>query len=86
MAKSRPDLSPEWLTATETAEKWFGVDYDTFKKRLPELEARGFPSANAFGKRYVPALRTWAERVYDIDRQDSADMELGQRLREFEHG
>ena len=86
MAKLRPEITPEWLTGRETAEIWFGIDYGTFKKWLPELEARGFPVAHPFGKRYLPALRRWAFSISGVRGQDNSNRELQMRLREFEHG
>ena len=76
----------EWLTPTETGE-WFGVDYRTFKKELPELEKKGFPKPNAFGKFYIHALRDWAARIYNLaPDDDQADPVLVRRLRELEDG
>ena len=79
----------EWLTPTETGE-WFGVDYRTFKKELPELQKRGFPKAGAFGKFYIGALRDWAARIYNLApdpaNDEQADPVLVRRLRELEDG
>ena len=86
MAKLRPEITPEWLTGRETAEIWFGIDYGTFKKWLPELEARGFPVAYPFGKRYLPALHYWALIIANIDGQTNRNEEFQRRLMEFEHG
>ena len=76
----------EWLTPTETGE-WFGVDYRTFKKELPELQKRGFPKAGAFGKFQIGARSDWAARIYNLaPDDDQADPLLARRLRELEDG
>ncbi len=65
LAKSEAKLAAElalkdadWWTDTQIA-TWRGESESTFRRKLPELEAAGFPLKRG-RKRYVPAVKAWA--------------------------
>ena len=47
-----------WMTDAEVA-AWRGESVSAFRRKLPELEAAGFPPKRG-GKRYRPAIEQWA--------------------------
>ncbi len=60
-AKSRKleaDKDTDWWTDAQIA-AWRGESLSTFRRKLPELEAAGFPLKRG-RKRYVPAIKAWA--------------------------
>ena len=65
LAKSEAKLEAElalkdadWWTDAQIA-AWRDESKSTFRRKLPELEADGFPRKRG-RKRYVPAIKAWA--------------------------
>jgi hypothetical protein len=48
----------DWATDAEVA-AWRGESVSTFRRKVPELEAAGFPPRRG-RKRYMPAIKAWA--------------------------
>ena len=51
-------LDGDWWTDAQCA-AWRGESDSTFRRKLPALEAAGFPQKQG-GKRYAPAIKAWA--------------------------
>lgn len=58
----------DWLTKQELR-GWLGMSPSTFRRRLPELQAEGFPQPRA-GRWYLPALDDWARRSAETETFD----------------
>ena len=52
------DKQQDWWTDAQIA-AWRKESDSTFRRKLAELEANGFPLKQG-GKRYVPAIKAWA--------------------------